>query len=139
VGRAGRLEIGIVRIRHGSEIRDVPVGSARGAFERLVTARDGDRVFVWCAGSTFSFERVRGARAAARADHGGDLRSPMPGRVRRISASIGARVSRGDLLLVLEAMKMEHSIRAPEDGVVRRLFVAEGDLVEAEMELVEIG
>ena len=39
---------------------------------------------------------------------------------------------------MLEAMKMEHSIRAPRDGVVRRIAVSEGDLVEAGVELVEL-
>ena len=41
-------------------------------------------------------------------------------------------------LLILEAMKMEHSIRAPRDGVVRRVCVTEGELVESGIELVEL-
>jgi 3-methylcrotonyl-CoA carboxylase alpha subunit len=47
-------------------------------------------------------------------------------------------VARGDVILVLEAMKMEHSIRAPRDGVIRAVHVREGDLVDAGMELADI-
>ena len=43
------------------------------------------------------------------------------------------------VLIVLEAMKMEHAIRAPKDGILRRLLVKEGDLVDAGVELAEIG
>jgi biotin carboxyl carrier protein len=59
----------------------------------------------------------------------------MPGRVRRLVAAPGAPVARGDVLLVLEAMKMEHAIRAPHDGILERFLVAEGDLVEAGVDL----
>jgi len=62
----------------------------------------------------------------------------MPGRVRRTAAAAGDRVARGDVILVLEAMKMEHSIRAPRDGVIRAVHVREGDLVDAGMELADI-
>ncbi len=63
----------------------------------------------------------------------------MPGRVRKVSAAAGDRVERGMVLIVLEAMKMEHAIRAPKDGTLRRLLVKEGDLVDAGVELAEIG
>jgi propionyl-CoA carboxylase alpha chain len=62
----------------------------------------------------------------------------MPGRVRRISIPRGERVAKGDVVLVLEAMKMEHAIRAPRDGVVTRLDHREGDLVDAGAVLAEI-
>lgn len=108
-----------------------------GLEHRVVAARDGDRIWVWCEGVTAIFEQVSGSRSAASREHGGDLLSPMPGRVRRTLVANGERVSRGQVLLVLEAMKMEHSIRAPKDGSVR-LCVREGDLVEAGVELAEI-
>ena len=72
-------------------------------------------------------------------EHGGDLLAPMPGRVRKVSVAAGDRVERGMVLIVLEAMKMEHAIRAPKDGTLRRLLVKEGDLVDAGVELAEIG
>ena len=68
----------------------------------------------------------------------GGLISPMPGRVRRILVAEGDAVTRGQVLLILEAMKMEHAIRAARDGRVVRLAFREGDLVEAGVPLVEI-
>lgn len=109
-----------------------------GRRHRVATARTGDRTFVWCDGQTFEFEAGGSRRAAAGLDHHGGLTSPMPGRVRRVLVSEGASVERGQALLVLEAMKMEHSIRAPKDGTVLRVCVAEGDLVDSGVELVEL-
>jgi len=62
--------------------------------------------------------------------HSGGLVAPMPGKVIELRVRAGQSVRAGETLLVLEAMKMEHPIRAPEDGVVAELFVAAGDQVE---------
>jgi biotin carboxyl carrier protein len=110
-----------------------------GAVHRVRVAREADRVLVWCDGRSLTFDRARARRAAPPGAHAEDLISPMPGTVRRTFVAAGDRVTRGQLLLVLEAMKMEHSIRAPRDGVVRRLLVREGQMVEAGVELAEIG
>ncbi len=58
--------------------------------------------------------------------------APMPGRVVQLQAAEGDRVTAGQVLLVMEAMKMEHTVTAPHDGVVRQIAVAEGDQVEAD-------
>ncbi len=131
-----------VRLRHRGQTREIrlPADSARVARSpRILTAVAGDQIFVWCDGRTHTFERVRSARSAAGGEHGGDLLAPMPGRVRKVSAAAGDRVERGMVLIVLEAMKMEHAIRAPKDGILKRLLVKEGDLVDAGVELAEIG
>jgi biotin carboxyl carrier protein len=109
-----------------------------GRVHRAAALRDGDRIFVWVDGRTFVFEREKRRRTRTASDHSGDLLSPMPGRVRKTLVAPGDPVRRGQPLLVLEAMKMEHSIRAPRDGAVRRLLVREGDLVDAGVELAEI-
>ena len=101
--------------------------------------RDRNRVFVWCAGRTFEIRRkMRESRRRSLTDHGPGLLAPMPGRIRRIAIPAGERVAKGDVVLVLEAMKMEHAIRAPRDGVVSRLDYREGDLVDAGAVLAEI-
>jgi len=64
--------------------------------------------------------------------------SPLPGRVVAVSVRSGQRVVEGDALVVIEGMKMEHSVRARAAGTVLRVLVAEGDAVEAEAPLVEI-
>lgn len=79
--------------------------------------------------------------AAAAAAHGADahepvLRSPVPGRVLRVAVEAGAAVQAGDVLVVIEAMKMETPVVAPADGKVVELHVANGDLVDQDQELV---
>ena len=65
------------------------------------------------------------------------LRAPMPGKVIAVVAQIGATVEKGAPLLVLEAMKMEHTISAPRKGVVKAIHFAPGDQVSDGVELVE--
>jgi biotin carboxyl carrier protein len=72
-----------------------------------------------------------------RARHGG-LAAPMPGTVLEIEVAVGQQVRAGDILLTLEAMKMELPIRAPQDGVVSAIHCARGDLVQPGPPLIEI-
>jgi len=68
----------------------------------------------------------------------GGLTAPMPGKVLAISTSEGDAVSQGQVLLVLEAMKMEHQISAPRDGTVISINVSEGDQVANSELLIEL-
>jgi len=68
----------------------------------------------------------------------GDLRAPMPGQVLLVPTSIGAQVSAGDPLVVLESMKMELVIAAPVDGLVAELSVAVGDKVTVDQPLARV-
>ena len=121
-------------LRPGGRLEAIDV--EQGVF-RVRVERDGNRVLVWCAGSVHEFRRAA-RRAAAAGEASGGLLAPMPGRVRRVLAGTGAKVGRGDVILILEAMKMEHAIRAPRDGTVARVLCAEGDLVEAGAVLAEM-
>jgi 3-methylcrotonyl-CoA carboxylase alpha subunit len=120
--------------RSGGRLESLRIGQERF---RIRAARDGERVFVWCAGQTREFGRAA-IRRRRRGDVTGSLAAPMPGRVGKVLGIPGKQVSQGDVVLVLEAMKMEHAIRAPRDGTVTRIFHGEGDLVEAGEELAEI-
>ena len=71
-------------------------------------------------------------------DTGGGLTAPMPGAVLATQISAGAKVSKGDLLVILEAMKMEHRIVAPRDGVVDQVHVSVGDQVDNAQLLVTL-
>ena len=59
------------------------------------------------------------------------INSPMPGNILSVKASAGQAVKKGDVLMILEAMKMENSVVAPEDGTVANIAVAIGDSFEA--------
>jgi biotin carboxyl carrier protein len=64
--------------------------------------------------------------------------SPLPGKVLAVRAQVGQKVKRGDLLLVIEAMKMENEIFAGEAGTVRKVHVAVGQSVETGDPLAEL-
>ena len=64
------------------------------------------------------------------------LTAPLPGKLVQVAVEVGQQVAKGDLLLVLEAMKMEHRIVAPHDGVIESVGGATGDFVPAAAVLV---
>jgi biotin carboxyl carrier protein len=66
-----------------------------------------------------------------------DVKAPMPGLIIGISVDVGQAVKKGDVLLILEAMKMENSIKATGDGVVKKVAVSTGDKVEKGSILVQ--
>jgi biotin carboxyl carrier protein len=59
-----------------------------------------------------------------------ELKAPMPGLVLNVSVNAGEAVSKGDALLILEAMKMENVIKSPTDGVIKNISVNKGETVE---------
>ncbi len=76
--------------------------------------------------------------APAVAAEGTAVESPMPGTILNVSVNVGAKVKAGDVLVVLEAMKMENEIKAAEDGTVTAVHVRKGDSVESGTALVTI-
>uniref|UniRef100_UPI003FA2C224 ATP-binding protein n=1 Tax=Sphaerotilus montanus TaxID=522889 RepID=UPI003FA2C224 len=70
-------------------------------------------------------------------DHAGGLKAPMPGKVIALIATAGSVVEKGTPLLVLEAMKMEHTISAPAKGLVKAFHFAAGDQVTDGVDLVD--
>ena len=67
------------------------------------------------------------------------VEAPMPGKILKISVAVGASVSSGDVLLILEAMKMENEISAPVSGTVREIRAREGDSVNTGDVLIVLG
>jgi 3-methylcrotonyl-CoA carboxylase alpha subunit len=78
------------------------------------------------------------AHAGENQDEGGRLTAPMPGKVVSFAVQAGDKVSKGQALAVMEAMKMEHTIAAPADGVVAELLYAPGDQVAEGAELLKL-
>ncbi|MEQ9451313.1 MAG: biotin carboxylase N-terminal domain-containing protein [Pseudomonadales bacterium] len=105
---------------------------------QLKSQRSGDRWYVQGSrGALTLTEQPRYPLAGLEEADGGQV-APMPGAVLALEISSGDRVRKGDLLLILEAMKMEHRITAPRDGAVEAVHVAVGDQVENGQLLVTI-
>ncbi len=68
----------------------------------------------------------------------GNMKAPMPGAITAIEVSVGDTVSKGDPLVIMEAMKMEHTIRAPANGKVTAVLFGVGDTVEDGVQLVDL-
>jgi acetyl-CoA carboxylase biotin carboxylase subunit len=97
----------------------------------IVRPGDAPRWFVHALdGDVALIEQPRFAEARKDAVSGG-LSAPMPGKVVKVLVAAGQAVAAGDTLLVLEAMKMEHPVRAPADGVVSEIAAGEGEQVDA--------
>jgi 3-methylcrotonyl-CoA carboxylase alpha subunit len=77
-------------------------------------------------------------QAVSAAPAGGSLSAPMPGTVLRVAVDEGDEVTEGQVLVLLEAMKMELSVQAPASGVVRTVLVSAGDVVGAGQSLLEL-
>jgi 3-methylcrotonyl-CoA carboxylase alpha subunit len=104
----------------------------------LHVARNGTAVHLSWDGVAYSFEEEReGAQPASRLD-ANVLEASMPGRAIVVKVAPGQRVTKGEELIVVEAMKMENALRSPRDGVVRAVRVAAGDMVAPGRALVEL-
>jgi 3-methylcrotonyl-CoA carboxylase alpha subunit len=110
-----------------------------GVQSRAIVLDHGDTVSVFVDGVNWRLELVdplapaEGANAAV-----GRLGAPMPGRVVQLLVAAGDAVRQGQALIIIEAMKMEHTIAAPRDGVVDAVRYAVGDLVEEGTELITL-
>ena len=127
----------IVRLDDGQQVYDV-------AFQEIVP-NDADWVdvvddgyLITEAGNTFVFTEARASGVAGAGTSDGAIVSPMPGKIIALEVAAGDTVTKGQKLLTLEAMKMEHSLTAPFDGKVAELNAAAGAQVSEGALLVRI-
>lgn len=107
---------------------------------RIVERLDLERLRVDEAVSTYRIEHVRSGKAGAEVPNTGlDVRPPMPGRIVRLAVEEGDIVEQGQLIGVLEAMKMQNEVTSPAHGTVRRILVGEGDTVDAHQVILQLG
>jgi 3-methylcrotonyl-CoA carboxylase alpha subunit len=109
------------------------------AQSRALVLDHGDDIVVFIDGASWRLTRVDPLAPPVGADaHAGRLSAPMPGRVVQLLVGAGDKVSQGQALIVIEAMKMEHTVAAPRDGRVEAVRYAVGDLVEEGAELIAL-
>lgn len=108
--------------------------------ERTVKGRchiDGDSLYVFSGDGRWALDWVDPlAHAGDTEAEGGKLVAPMPGRIIAVMVEAGATIRKGDSLIVMEAMKMEHTLTAPADGVIQEVLYAIGDQVQEGSQLV---
>jgi 3-methylcrotonyl-CoA carboxylase alpha subunit len=124
-------------------LETMPDGKLRLAGDNGVTVAEvtpvGSRRFVRLGTLDFVLERELGAgRRAAAGAHGHGLEAPMPGVITKVMVVVGDDVSKGQPLVALEAMKMEHVIRAPRAGRVKTVSASPGQMVQSGASLVEL-
>ena len=129
--KRGQLDLRIIRLSD-------PLSDSESAFTAYVSS-DGAKRWVTINGQTVMLTKSAGGqRRGSSHDHASGLTAPMPGLVRSVNVVEGEAVSKGQTLLVLEAMKMEIRIQAKNDGTVKKIFVKQGQTVEREQALIEI-
>jgi 3-methylcrotonyl-CoA carboxylase alpha subunit len=140
LGRGGRFRAAVgdfksevvVVSREDAEL----VLQIEGVRRRYRVVVDGERVFVQVGGRAVALhEETRFPDLDSAVPEGGCV-APMPGKIVKVDVEAGQKVSKGQRLLVMEAMKMEHSITASADGVVEQVAVSVGQQVDADQVLV---
>jgi acetyl/propionyl-CoA carboxylase alpha subunit len=127
------VSVDVERVAPGTYV--VKDGDARRTFHCV---RDGAVVHVAWNGHVYRVEeQPEGARAGQRREKGG-LVATMPGKVIAVKAAAGQAVRKGDEIVVVEAMKMENALRAPQDGTVKAVHVKVGDMVGPGAVLAEL-
>jgi biotin carboxyl carrier protein len=100
----------------------------------------GGRTWVFLDGRTYAIDEARsqGRRGGSQHDDEAALASPMPASVVRVNVEAGQEVSAGDVLILLEAMKMELTITAPRAARVTAVACRPGELVQSGVPLIEL-
>ena len=111
--------------------------TAEGVTAAEVTAAGAKR-FVRLGTMDFVFERVLGSRRHGAGAADGGLDAPMPGVVTKLLVAVGDVVKKGQPLVAVEAMKMEHLVRAPRDGTVKAVRARLGEMVAGGVPLVDL-
>jgi 3-methylcrotonyl-CoA carboxylase alpha subunit len=128
---------GKVRVA-GSMAPDGAISARIGeTVSHAVAVRVGAELVVFEGGKSWRLAIVDPLAAVADVEAGVEsLTAPMPGKIIAVKVEAGAKVERGQALLVMEAMKMEHTIRAPADGTVEKIHYKVGEQVDEGVELI---
>ena len=130
-GRDGYRVEGLAVVEAGPESVTLEVDGVRTSYDVRVGAHDPDDVFVDWPGGHATLRRTPRFVDPADAVATGSLLAPMPGTVVSVAVEAGQQVEAGDVVLVLEAMKMQHRVSAPHAGTVTEIDVKPGQQVAA--------
>ncbi len=100
--------------------------------------RDEERVVVFYEGQAYEFQLTSRGTSHGHGVHDGEIEAPMPGRVTAVEVFQGEKVAKGQRLLTLEAMKMEHALTAPFDGTIAELSATTGAQVSEGQLLLKV-
>ena len=127
-------------LSEGERRADAALSMSLDGVRKQITVLDhGAEIAVFLDGEGWRLTEVDPLAARAGEDPtAGRLAAPMPGRVTQLMVEPGMNVRRGQPLIVIEAMKMEHTVTAPADGVIEAVRFAPGDLVEEGAELIAL-
>jgi 3-methylcrotonyl-CoA carboxylase alpha subunit len=125
-----------VTLRRQGDIRSV--STEDGEFAVVSGFRDEERVVVFYEGQSFEFALSSRGTGTTHGLHDGEIEAPMPGRVTAVEVAAGDKVEKGQRLLTLEAMKMEHALAAPFDGKIAELNATAGSQVTEGQLLVKV-
>jgi 3-methylcrotonyl-CoA carboxylase alpha subunit len=114
------------------------VSTEDGEIAEVSGFRDDDRVVVFTEGRAFEFALGARGTGASHGLHDGEIEAPMPGKITAVEVAAGDTVAKGQRLLTLEAMKMEHALTAPFDGIVAELSAKAGAQVTEGTLLVRV-
>ncbi len=138
------LDLAVVAARPDALTLELRGAGGGARLETFRLAREGGERLVGWRGASYRLARAGGldidslgGRGAASGGHA-SLSAPMPGTVVKVLVEEGQEVAARQPLIVLEAMKMEHVVAAPHDGLVRKLFFRPGDLVAKGAALVDL-
>ena len=125
-----------VRLGRKGDIRAVSPDD--GEIAAVTGFADDERVVVFYEGQAYEFELAARGTVAGHGAHDGEIEAPMPGKVTAIDVSAGQKIAKGQRLLTLEAMKMEHALTAPFDGTVVELNASAGQQVSEGLVLIKV-
>ncbi|MBS0476032.1 MAG: acetyl/propionyl/methylcrotonyl-CoA carboxylase subunit alpha [Proteobacteria bacterium] len=127
-----------VRVMHGADVHEVAL-SDRSVWDLPMAKLKKDGIFAYdYEGWAGIFSEARFDSSSHHSAHDGDILSPMPGKIIAVDVAAGDSVTKGQKLLTLEAMKMEHTLTAPFDGTVAELNAVPGAQVQVEALLARI-
>ena len=133
--KSGEEDFNVKSLAAGDGIVELDIGGQRSSYSM---DKMGDQWLVHCNTHDLELKELPRYPISNPDDFGGGLVAPMPGAILATEVKAGDEVSKGDVLIILEAMKMEHRITAPRDGKVADVHVSIGDQVEIEQLLVTL-